>query len=137
MIRNNVAILSLLIWGGVACSQQAGKAPSEASTTMEAIRLSAQEAYAKWKASPDEIVILDVRTFEEYQSGHIQGAQHLDFYANFEEAVQRLPKDKTYFLHCVSGRRSGLGTEIMRKYGFRAYNIGGFAEVARAGFPTE
>lgn len=136
-MRNNVTLISLLIWGGVACSQQVGKSPSQVGATTEAIRLSAQEAYAKWKANPNQVVILDVRTPEEYRSGHVKGAQNLDFYADFEKAVQNLPKDKTYFLHCASGRRSGMATEIMRKHGFRAYNVGGFTEVVQAGFPKE
>jgi len=70
---------------------------------------------------------------------HARGipATNLDYYANFEAEVQKLPKDKIYLLHCASGRRSGEATAIMRKLGYKAYNMGGFAAVRNAGFPTE
>jgi len=101
------------------------------------LAVSPAEAYKAWKANPNGVVILDVRTPQEYQSGHVKGAQNLDFYNGFEAAVEKLPKDKVYYLHCASGRRSGMATEIMRKKGFKAYNMGGFGAVAQAGFPTE
>ncbi|MEN3040609.1 MAG: rhodanese-like domain-containing protein [Bacteroidia bacterium] len=103
----------------------------------EALTITASEAYKRWKSNPDKVVILDVRTPSEYQSGHVKGAQNVDFYSNFEQAIQKLPKDKEYYLHCASGRRSASATEIMRRHGFKAYNIGGFGAVAQAGFPTE
>lgn len=116
---------------------QSGAVSGQAQQQAEPIAIAAPEAYKHWKSSPDQIVILDVRTPDEYRSGHIKGAQNIDFYNNFEQAIQKLPKDKIYYLHCASGRRSGSATEIMRKHGFKAYNIGGFGAVAQAGFPTE
>ncbi len=132
-MRQNVAIVTLALLS-VACAQREGKA---AAVSAEPLTVAASEAYKRWKAEPDKVVILDVRTPGEYQSGHIQGAQNLDFYADFEKAIQQLPKDKVYYLHCASGRRSASATEIMRKYGFQAYNIGGYGTVVQAGFPTE
>lgn len=138
-MRQKVAIVALALIGW-ACSQTANRqreASEARSVQQEPIAVSPSEAYKRWKASPDKVVILDVRTPGEYQSGHVKGAQHLDFYNNFEQAIQKLPKDREYYLHCASGRRSGSAAEIMRKHGFKAYNIGGFSAVAQAGFPTE
>ncbi|MDW8089418.1 MAG: rhodanese-like domain-containing protein [Bacteroidia bacterium] len=100
-------------------------------------RLTAQEAYKRWKENSKDIILLDVRTPQEYQSGHLRGAQNMDLYADFAKAIQRLPKDRVYFLYCASGRRSAQATEIMRQQGFEAYNIGGYTSAAQAGFPTE
>jgi phage shock protein E len=139
-MRNNVAILTLLILGGTACGQQVKQeARSEAPKTVqeEPMVMTPDKAYQLWKEKPQEVVILDVRTPGEYQSGHVKGATNLDYYANFEAEVQKLPKDKIYLLHCASGRRSGEATAIMRKLGYKAYNMGGFAAVQSAGFPTE
>jgi len=132
-MKTRVAIANLALLG-LACGQV--KSHSE-SAQKEPMQVSPAEAYQAWKSAPEKVVILDVRTPQEYQSGHVKGAQNLDFYANFEAAVEKLPKDKIYYLHCASGRRSGLATEIMRQKGHKAYNMGGFGAVAQAGFPTE
>lgn len=95
------------------------------------------KAYQLWKEKSNEVVILDVRTPGEYQSGHVKGAVNMDYYANFAAEVQKLPKDKVYLLHCASGRRSGEATAIMRQMGYKSYNMGGFGAVKSAGFPTE
>ncbi|MEN2993130.1 MAG: rhodanese-like domain-containing protein [Bacteroidia bacterium] len=122
-MRNIVAKVSLLV---------AGLVWAQAGTS-----LPAQEAYKRWKENPEGIILLDVRTPQEYQSGHLRGAQNMNLYADFAKAIQQLPKDKLYFLYCASGRRSAQATEIMRQQGFKAYNIGGYDSAAQAGFPTE
>ncbi len=139
-MRNNVAILTLLILGGVACSQQAKTDPNAGAQTVvqeEPMVMAPEKAYQLWKEKPQEVVILDVRTPGEYQSGHVKGAMNIDYYANFEAEAQKLPRDKVYLLHCASGRRSGEATAILRRMGYTAYNIGGFGTVKNAGFPTE
>ncbi|MCX7607425.1 MAG: rhodanese-like domain-containing protein [Bacteroidia bacterium] len=137
-MRNKVAIV-LPFFALTACAQvrsgPSGTATS--SSQVEPLHISPSEAYKRWKAEPEKVVILDVRTPQEYASGHIKGAQNLDFYGQFEQSIQKLPKSKIYYLHCASGRRSGSATEIMRKHGFTAYNMGGFGAVAQAGFPIE
>ncbi len=139
-MRNNATILTLLILGGVACSQQVKSAPNsgaQSAVQEEPIAIAPDKAYQLWKEKSNEVVILDVRTPGEYQSGHVKGAVNMDYYANFAVEVQKLPKDKVYLLHCASGRRSGEATAIMRQRGYKAYNMGGFGTVKSAGFPTE
>lgn len=132
-MRANVAIVTIALLS-TACAQRAG---ADSAVQAEPLTVAATEAYKRWKAQPDQVVILDVRTPSEYKNGHIRGAQNLDFYADFEKAIQQLPKDKVYYLHCASGRRSASATELMRRHGFQAYNIGGYGIAVQAGFPTE
>ena len=84
-------------------------------------------------------VVLDVRTPAEYAHGRLQGAQLVDFLSpDFQRRVEGLDREATYFLYCRSGNRSGQAAEQMRAMGFRdVHNVGGFDELARAGFPTE
>ncbi|MCX8113216.1 MAG: rhodanese-like domain-containing protein [Bacteroidia bacterium] len=133
-----VAIASSVIFM-LACGQNPSRSTHEMSSSypQESRTLTAAEAYKRWKENPDQVVILDVRTPDEYQGGHIKGAQNLNLYDDFEKAIQKLPKDKEYYLHCASGRRSGMAMEIMRKHGFRAYNLGGYRDLVQAGFPKE
>ena len=75
------------------------------------------------KVNDTSVVVLDVRTPGEFQSGHIQGAINVDYEGlNFEGEVNKLDKAKTYAVYCRSGRRSGLATEVMAKNGFTADN---------------
>jgi len=70
-------------------------------------------------------LIFDVRTPEEYADGHIENAVNLDFRnEKFRENLSELDKNKTYFVYCQAGVRSGEGVEVMRKMGFkRVYHL--------------
>ena len=69
-----------------------------------------EEAYALIQDNRDNqnFVIIDVRTPEEYASGHIEKAINLDYYSEtFKDELNKLDKNKTYLIYCRSGRRSG------------------------------
>lgn len=76
------------------------------------------------KANPD-FTILDVRTNQEYQAGHLANSTQLDFYSQgFAEQLSKLDKDKTYLIYCHSGARSGRSFNLMKELGFKnVYNI--------------
>ena len=66
-------------------------------------------------------VLLDVRTSEEYQEGHIPGALLIDVNKqdDFLQQVQKLDKSKRYLLYCRSGKRSEKALVLMKENGFR------------------
>ena len=78
----------------------------------------------KLDATPKAILI-DLRTAEEVQKGMIERAEMVDFYAdNFEDQMGDFDREKTYFIYCASGGRSGETLEVMKKLGFiRVYNL--------------
>ncbi len=85
-------------------------------------------------------VPLDVRTPQEYEEGHIENSQLLDFKSPyFEEEVQKLGKNKIYYIYCRSGVRSKKAAKIMDKKGFKEiYNImGGFQKWKGKKLPFE
>lgn len=71
--------------------------------------------------------IIDVRTKEEYEEGHIEGAHNFDIYSpSFEGHITDLDKTKSYLIYCTSGGRSMQATLFMRKKGFaNVENLGG------------
>lgn len=75
----------------------------------------------------DEVILLDVRTPEEYEEGHIEDARHINFYEDdFEQKVKELPKDQAYLVYCHSGNRSGKTMAKMKQMGFeKVYNLEG------------
>ena len=67
-----------------------------------------------------EFVILDIRTQAEYQSGHLQNAIMIDFYAkSFADQIGRLDKEKSYLIYCRSGNRSAHSMDVFKKLQFR------------------
>lgn len=89
--------------------------------------------------SPD-VVILDVRTPEEYAAGHVAGSVNIDFYAaDFAQQLDLLPKDAPYVVYCRSGNRSGSTMPIMEELGFtEVWDVdGGIVAWNAAGLPID
>jgi rhodanese-related sulfurtransferase len=84
--------------------------------------------YEKNKENSDYIV-LDVRTYEEFEEDNIERAMNLDFYSkDFKKQLEKLDKNKKYLIYCRSGYRSSITLDIMKKLGFMVvYDLkGGF-----------
>ena len=71
------------------------------------------------KITEPGVIIVDVRTPEEFASGHIEGALNIDFNSgNFANEITRLNPSENYAIYCRSGSRSGQAASIMHKAGF-------------------
>ncbi|WP_066868794.1 rhodanese-like domain-containing protein [Clostridium mediterraneense] len=74
-----------------------------------------------------DILLVDVREVEEFNAGHIEGAELIPL-GEVEEAFANMDidKDTEIYLYCRSGRRSEVATLALADMGFtNAYNIGG------------
>lgn len=70
-------------------------------------------------ASQSGVVILDVRSPEEFASGHLTNATNVNVEdPGFADAIAALDKNVTYAVYCHSGRRSGIATSQMAAAGF-------------------
>ncbi len=85
-----------------------------------------------YKAKMDELgenlQLIDVRTPEEYNEGHIEGAVNIDFYGEdfLQQLEQKLDKEQPAMLYCRSGRRSAKAAEQMKGLGFKeVYDLKG------------
>lgn len=88
----------------------------------------APDAWAELQEQTSASVILDVRTADEFESGHIKGALNMDIRggADFMASIETLDKSKSYFVYCRSGARSGQACQLMSQLGFSAvYNLDG------------
>jgi len=66
-------------------------------------------------------LLVDVRTPEEFASGHLLGAVNIplsEFQNNLSAWIPRLPRDITIILQCKAGSRSAQATQILLKAGF-------------------
>ncbi len=96
-------------------------------------------ADALLKDPPDGLVVLDVRTPEEFAAGHIAGAVELDLQgATFESDVAELDPTTPYFVYCQSDNRSGQAVAYMQEHDFKSlYELtGGIAAWETAGLPV-
>jgi len=84
-------------------------------------------------------ILVDVRTPEEYNEGHLKFSKNIDFKSDdFKTLISKLDKTKTIYLYCRSGNRSGKALDTLRALGFKApHNIGGYADLQSVGFPTQ
>ena len=81
--------------------------------------ISADEAHKLIEENSD-IVILDVRTPQEFEKGNIDRSVNIDFYSeNFREELNKLDKNETYLIYCRSGYRSSEALNIMKDLGFK------------------
>jgi phage shock protein E len=91
--------------------------------------------------SSREFTLIDIRTKDEYNAGHIAGSKQNDFYqtVNFSKFLDSLDKNGKYLIYCRTGKRSGLTLGLMQQKGFKTvYDLaGGYNGWIRAGFPTE
>lgn len=79
--------------------------------------LNSNEFISQYK-TVDNAVLVDVRTPEEFEQGHIEGSINIDFEnSNFEDEINKLDKSKNYFIYCRSGNRSSKASIIMKDNG--------------------
>ena len=76
------------------------------------------EAMAQYQNEPNA-VLLDVRTYEEYEAGHIPGAINITN-ENIQAGTYELrgSKDQIIYVYCRSGNRSKQASEVLAKDGF-------------------
>jgi len=81
--------------------------------------------------------LIDVRTPEEFASGHINGAVNIPV----QELAQRMgeiQKDQPVVLYCRSGNRSAQAATILDQAGYTGvYDLGGVIAWQQAGLPLE
>ena len=78
-------------------------------------------------------VVIDVRTAEEFQSGHVQGALNLPHDSISQDIFKaRVAKDDHVILSCKSGRRSDMALGTLKGLGFsNVENYGGFEQAQK------
>jgi len=75
----------------------------------------------------EEYIIVDVRSENEYKSGHIVGAINIPHNEISENS--NLDKDKVIFVYCMSGTRSEMAYNTLNSLGYEVYDLGAFSEI--------
>ena len=122
-----VTILLIGVFSG--CGNKNIETNKEVSTAVkEASFSNITPAEAKKRLDSEKnIILLDVRTEEEYKTGHIKGSILIPV-DNLKEEAGKILKDKEVpiFVYCRSGNRSVTAANILIKLGYKnVYNLGG------------
>lgn len=86
----------------------------------------------------DSAKILDVRSPEEWEQGHIPGAEH-HFVPELEENMHSMRKDQPVVTYCATGYRANIAASLLQANGFQhVHNIPGSWEAwTSAGYPIQ
>ena len=78
-------------------------------------------------------VLIDVRTKDEFKSGHLEKAINIP-YTEIEEQIKSITKDnhKNIVVYCKSGRRSGIAQKTLMQMGYKnVVNGGGYKDLLK------
>lgn len=115
-----MSALALVVGAGLTgCGDatSASSAPPGVVSVQDARHLDVSE-FAALAADPS-VIVLDVRTPEEFAAGHLARAVNLDLRApDFSARLAALDRNQRYAVYCHSGNRSGQALEQMQTAGF-------------------
>lgn len=138
--RSAVALLAVGVFTFGACSSETtttDETTQEQPAGTQVSQVVGAEEFATVIEQPD-VVVLDVRTPEEFNEGHIEGAVNMNVDGpTFADDVAQLDPDKTYAVYCRSGNRSATAVGYMTDQGFTSlYDLGGgIGTWQSAGYP--
>ncbi|WP_133130784.1 MBL fold metallo-hydrolase [Legionella yabuuchiae] len=85
-----------------------------------------------------QFVLLDVRTDNEWEEGHLPGAKHI-FIGDLPKHIKELPQDAVITTFCGSGRRATIAASLLKQKNFKQVEIcfGSMAACKAIGCPIE
>jgi len=76
-------------------------------------------------------VIIDVRTVQEYRSGHVSGSVNIPL-DTLKGSIKKIKKDTPIIVCCASGMRSGAAKSVLLGSGFKeVYNAGSWTKLRK------
>lgn len=68
----------------------------------------------------NNVILVDVRTPEEYAVGHLENALNMNWYdSDFKEQIQSIDKNKTIYVYCKKGGRSAKAAKLLNSLGYK------------------
>lgn len=132
-------LAAALVLGASACGDDSSSESITLPTASEVLsKVTPQHGQEIIQQLGAELTVIDVRTAEEFASGHLEGAVNYDIEGGqFSALIEPLDRTKPYMVYCHSGRRSAIAADAMVAAGFtQVYDLGGIADWMAAGLPV-
>jgi rhodanese-related sulfurtransferase len=133
-LAQTISVAGLVIAGAVAPGLVRVGSPlapmaQAAEAFIEIPQISPPDLQKQLKTSPERILLIDVRTLEEFQTGHLAGAVHVPL-AEIVKAgggaqIRNQLADRQLIVYCRSGRRSQVALEQLRSVGITGQSLSG------------
>lgn len=86
----------------------------------------APEAFMAAYTNHQNAILIDIRTAEEYDNGHIADSVNIDYYhPEFLESIKAVLQNKTAFIYCRSGNRSTHAAYLLKQAGVSVVEMDG------------
>ncbi len=114
------------------------KAWETAGMPLELMEVMSVHKLREHQENSTKLIILDVRSPDEWNSGHVPGAQHY-FVGEMGDRITGLDKEACYATYCASGYRASIAASLMKSRGFKnVANVpGSWGAWTAAGYPIE
>ena len=125
--NSRVIKIKIIVMGIICISFLAGCSKNNKAFDSKVDYISISQEVAKEMIDNEEVIVLDVRTMEEYNQGHIKDAiliPHTSIKENINKYVQ--DKEQTVLVYCRSGNRSKQASKILAELGYiNVFEFGG------------
>jgi phage shock protein E len=134
----NLSVILIAVILAAACSTPPAAAPTAPVAQTQNLPADIDVATAAGLRGRSDVVMLDVRTPEEYAQDHIPGVKLIPL-AELPNRLAEIPKDKTLVVTCRSGNRSAQAAQLLRQQGYGDVHnmLGGIGAWQQAGYPVE
>ena len=119
------------------CADESRPAPAPEAKVATVREVTPDEAEKLLKDNP-KVIVLDVRTPEEFAKGHIPGAKNVDFLGDdFAKGAKGLDPQTPILVHCAAGGRSTQALDSLKDKTVVYHLKAGFKAWEKAGKPVE
>lgn len=129
---------SLFVWSLLLVALILAGCGGVASAATHVKMVSPAEVYPRLPGDLDNgLILLDVRTPEEWSQGHIEGATLIPLQELTTRARGELPMDAEIVVYCRSGNRSAQAADYLARSGYsNISDMGGIIDWIAAGYPV-
>jgi len=123
-INSRILLLTFVLINFIACGQKENSKSNGINVDQVSVSLISPKDLNN---ANKDILLIDVRTPEEFASGHLENAVNINYFdSDFDAQLKKLDKNKTVYLYCKSGRRSANTAEKLEDMGFaKIYDLEG------------
>jgi rhodanese-related sulfurtransferase len=126
-----LVVLVLAAFAVTACS------PAASSNAASVQVISPNQYVSDFSQPQTAHLLVDVRTPEEYATGHIAGSVNIPL-QELSSRMSEIPTNQPVVIYCRSGNRSAQAADLLKNAGYsQLYDLGGIIAWAASGLPVQ